>query len=67
MSGRGGMMSGVVDPETLYTKQNCIGITRRIPVSLQKRTDSMQEVVVLAKFTKGIYFSEAMTEVFELC
>ncbi|TVY82560.1 Serine/threonine-protein kinase svkA [Lachnellula suecica] len=25
MAGRGGMMSGVVDPETLYTKQNCIG------------------------------------------
>ncbi|RDW73941.1 hypothetical protein BP5796_07383 [Coleophoma crateriformis] len=24
-SGGGGMMSGVVDPDTLYTKQNCIG------------------------------------------
>ncbi|KAG9229677.1 Ste20-like serine/threonine protein kinase-like protein [Amylocarpus encephaloides] len=25
MASGGGMMSGVVDPETLYTKQNCIG------------------------------------------
>ncbi|PMD39827.1 Ste20-like serine/threonine protein kinase-like protein [Hyaloscypha variabilis F] len=25
MSGGGGMMSGVIDPETIYTKQNCIG------------------------------------------
>jgi hypothetical protein len=26
MASGGGMMSGVVDPETLYTKQNCIGM-----------------------------------------
>jgi len=26
MASIGGMMSGVVDPETLYTKQNCIGL-----------------------------------------
>jgi hypothetical protein len=26
MASGGGMMSGVIDPETLYTKQNCIGL-----------------------------------------
>ena len=30
----GGVMSGVVDPETLYTKQNCIGARSGLRVGL---------------------------------
>jgi hypothetical protein len=66
MSGGGGMMSGVVDPETLYTKQNCIGIPPRITLSLQNSADSMQVVAVLGKFTKGMCFSENTPVVCEL-
>jgi hypothetical protein len=57
MSGGGGLMSGVVDPETLYTKQNCIGIPPRITLSLQNIADLMQVVAVLGKSTRGMYFS----------
>lgn len=59
------MMSGVVDPETLYTKQNCIGIPR-ITLSPQNSADSRQVVAVLGKFTKGMYFSENTSVVCEL-
>jgi hypothetical protein len=54
MSGGGGMMSGVVDPETLYTKQNCIGIHSRITVRPQNTADLIQAVAVLEKSTKGM-------------
>jgi len=33
MASGGGMMSGVVNPETLYTKQNCIGLPSRFALS----------------------------------
>jgi hypothetical protein len=48
------MMSGVVDPETLYTKQNCIGIHPRITVRPQNTADLIQAVAVLEKSTKGM-------------
>jgi hypothetical protein len=58
MSGGGGMMGGVIDPETLYTKQNCIGIHPRITVRPQTTTDWTQAVAVLEKSTKGMTMPE---------
>ncbi len=56
------MMSGVVDPETLYTKQNCIGTGPRLSFELPQYADRKQAEVVLEKFTKGrvslAYFQE---------
>ena len=51
-------MSGVIDPETLYTKQNCIGIHPRITVRPQTTTDWTQAVAVLEKSTKGMPMPE---------
>lgn len=51
------MMSGVVDPETLYTKQNCIGSYGPF-WELYSETDSIQVVAVLGKCTKGQYLLE---------
>jgi hypothetical protein len=48
------MMSGVVDPETLYTKQNCIGIHPRIIMRPKNTADSTQAEAVLAKSIKGM-------------
>lgn len=60
-------MSGVIDPETLYTKQNCIGIHPRITVRPQNTADSTQAVVVLGKSTKGMLLSEAASTAYRLC
>lgn len=46
-------MSGVVDPETLYTKQNCIGTLQFIP-SVMDRADEAQVVGALEKCSKGM-------------
>lgn len=49
------MMSGVVDPETLYTKQNCIGTcsrTDRLCYGVALLTLN-KVVAVLARSTKG--------------
>lgn len=47
-------MSGVVDPETLYTKQNCIGMLLGTCQHLEYVTYILQVVVVLVKFIRGI-------------
>ena len=60
------MMSGVIDPETLYTKQNCIGIPLRLTVLPQNTADPIQAAAVLAKSTKGMYLPEAPLTVSEL-
>jgi hypothetical protein len=46
-------MSGVVDPETLYTKQNCIGMTCQ---DLEYVAYITQVVVALAKSIRGMLF-----------
>ena len=66
MSGGGGMMSGVVDPETLYTKQNCIGIHTRMTVRPENTADLTQAAAVLEKSTKGTYLPEAALTMPEL-
>jgi hypothetical protein len=35
MAHEGSMMSGVVDPETIYTKQNCIGTSTQAHATLR--------------------------------
>jgi hypothetical protein len=45
------MMRGVVDPETLYTKQNCIGMCR-IVLDLVPYLQT-KAVAVLERSTKG--------------
>ena len=46
-------MSGVVDPETLYTKQNCIGMLSETSLGNDHNAHSIQVVVVLGKSTRG--------------
>lgn len=49
----GGMMGGVLDPETLYTKQSCIGPASSQTYLITHNTDDSQVEAVLARFTKG--------------
>jgi len=60
------MMSGVIDPETLYTKQNCIGIPLRLTLRPQNTADQIQAAAVLEKSTKGTYLPEAALTMSEL-
>jgi hypothetical protein len=53
------MMSGVVDPELLYTKQNCIGMQTPAQ-SLNFNPDIIQAVVALARSTKGEHLSHSI-------
>ena len=47
-------MSGIVDPETLYTKQNCIGMLLGTCQSPEYMAYVVQVVVALAKFIRGM-------------
>jgi hypothetical protein len=47
------MTSGVLDPETLYTKQSCIGPSTSSTYLMTHNTDGSQVAAVLARFTKG--------------
>ncbi len=49
----GGMASGALDPETLYTKQSCIGPHTPPTCFISSNTDDSQVAAVLARFTKG--------------
>jgi hypothetical protein len=49
----GGMMGGVLDPETLYTKQSCIGPSTSQTYLMTHNTDDSQVAAVLARFIKG--------------
>ena len=59
-------MSGIIDPETLYTKQNCIGIPPGLTVRPQNTADPTQAAAVLEKSTKGMYLPEVALTVSEL-
>jgi hypothetical protein len=45
---------GAVDPEMLYTKQNCIGRLRLVKAWCSGTDCLIQVVVVLARCTKGM-------------
>jgi hypothetical protein len=62
MASGGGMMSGVVDPETIYTKQNCIGrspsfVAGEAILGIDVLTG--QVVVALERYTKGMTHSQS--------
>jgi hypothetical protein len=46
-------MSGVVDPELLYTKQNCIGMLLTAVLVPMLNTYFLQAAVALERSTKG--------------
>lgn len=52
-------MEGAVDPETYYTKQNCIGMSRglrdkNLEIYISWWLTSLQAVGALEKYTKGM-------------
>jgi len=53
MATAGGMTSGVLDPETLYTKQSCIGPATSSMYFMSHNADGSQVAAVLARSTKG--------------
>ena len=47
-------MGVVADPETIYTKQNCIGRHRDLELQLNNEAYSTQVVAALERSTRGI-------------